>query len=75
MLRPPFLPETRKRRAGRRACCPTIFGLRRGAEPGYQRHVFLTSRLDCAFCSPADEAGLFRCQGLMPISAGLPYAC
>ena len=75
MLRPPFLPETRKHRAGRRACCLTLFGLRHGAEPGDQRYVFLTSRLDCAFCSPASSAGLFCCQGLRPISAGLPYAC
>lgn len=72
MLWPPFLSETRKRRAGRRACRLTILGLRRGAEPGYQRYVFLTSRLDCAFCSPADKAGLFCRQGLMSIATDCP---
>ena len=55
MLFQPCLPETRKQRDGRRA----IFGLRHGSEPGYQRYTFLTSHMDCAFCSPTDKVGLF----------------
>lgn len=59
MLFQPCLPETRKQRDGRRACYLAIFGLRHGSEPGYQRYTFLTSHLDCAFCSPTDKVGLF----------------